>query len=164
VTGIVVADAGPLIGMARIGHINLLQSLYNSIIIPPRVFEELKVSSGKPGARAVSRAINDAWIKVVELKRGSESASLHLMVDTGEAESIQLALEQNADLLIIDDKRGRKTAKSRGIRVIGTGGILIYAKKSGLLGKVSPVLNELASAGYRLSPALCKRIIALADE
>ena len=161
---IVVADAGPLIGMSRIGHISLPQSLYNSIIIPPRVYEEIEVSSKKPGARAVSEAINEGWIKIVELKRESDSALLRLMVDTGEAESIQLALEQDAGLLIIDDKKGRKIARSRGIRVIGTGGILIYAKKAGLLGKVSPVLKELASVGYRLSPALCKRIIELADE
>ena len=163
-TRIVVADAGPLIGMARIGHLSLLQSLYNSIIIPPLVFEELKIPSDKPGARAVSEAINNGWIKIVELKRPSDSAILRLLVDAGEAESIQLALEQNARLLIIDDKKGRKTAKSRGIRVIGTGGILITAKKAGLLGKVSPVLNKLANAGYRLSPDLCKRIIELANE
>ena len=55
-TSIVVADAGPLIGMARIGHLSLLQRLYNSIVIPPHVFEELKISSGRPGARELSDA------------------------------------------------------------------------------------------------------------
>lgn len=163
-TSIIVADAGPLIGIARIGHISLLQSLYKSIIIPPRVLEELKISSDKPGAMAVSEAIRDGWIKIVELERASDSAVLRLLVDAGEAESIQLALEQNAHLLIIDDKKGRKTATSRDIRIIGTGGILISAKKAGLLEKVSPVLNELANAGYRLSPRLCKRIKELANE
>ncbi len=52
-TSIVVADAGPLIGMARIAHLSLVKRLYNSILIPPRVFEELKISSGKPGAKVV---------------------------------------------------------------------------------------------------------------
>ena len=163
-TSIIVADAGPLIGMARVGHIALLQSLYKSIIIPPRVLEELKISSDKPGARAVSKAIMDGWIKIVELKRPDDSTVLRLLVDAGEAESIQLALEQNARLLIIDDRKGRKTAKSSGIRIIGTGGILISAKKAGLLEKISPVLNELANVGYRLSPSLCKRIIELSNE
>ena len=163
-TRIVVADAGPLIGMARIGHLSLLQNLYNSIIIPPRVFEELKIPSDKPGASAVAKAIKARWIKIVELKRPSDSSTLSLLVDAGEAESIQLALEQNAHLLIIDDRKGRKIAKSRDIRIIGTGGILISAKKAGLLAKVSPVLNELANVGYRLSPGLCKRIIELANE
>lgn len=163
-TSIVVADAGPLIGMARIGHLSFLQRLYNSIMIPPRVFEELKISSGKPGAKVVSEALDAGWIEIADLKRPSDSAILRLLVDAGEAESIQLALEQNAGLLIIDDRKGRKTAKSHGIQVIGTGGILISAKKAGLLDKVSPILNELAGVGYRLSPELCKRIIELADE
>ena len=86
------------------------------------------------------------------------------MVDSGEAEAIQLATEQNATLLLIDDRKGRKTAKKRGIHIIGTGGVLIVAKKAGLLAEVSPVLKELASIGYRLSPALCERIIELAQQ
>ena len=163
-TSIVVADAGPLIGMARTGHLSLLQQLYNSILIPPRVFEELKISSGKPGAKVVSEALNAGWIEIADLKRASDSAILRLLIDAGEAESIQLALEQNAGLLIIDDRKGRKIAKSHGIQIIGTGGILISAKKAGLLGKVAPILNELAGVGYRLSPELCERIIELADE
>ena len=163
-TRIVVADAGPLIGMARIGQLSLLQNIYGSIIIPPKVFEELKIPSDKPGASAVSEAIKAGWIKIVELKRPSDSIILRLLVDAGEAESIQLAFEQNAHLLIIDDRKGRKIAKSRNIRIIGTGGILISAKETGLLIKVSPVLNELANVGYRLSPGLCKRIIELANE
>lgn len=163
-TSIVVADAGPLIGMARTGHLSLLQQLYNSIVIPPRVFEELMISSGKPGAKVVSEALNAGWIEIADLKRASDSAILRLLIDAGEAESIQLALEQNARLLIIDDRKGRKTAKSHGIQVIGTGGILISAKKAGLLGKVAPILDELAGVGYRLSPELCERIIELADE
>jgi predicted nucleic acid-binding protein len=164
VTNVVVADAGPLIGMARIGHLSLLQSLYNVITISPRVFEELKISSDKPGAKAASEAINAGWIRVVTLKRPSDSAILGSLIDAGEAESIQLALEQKARLLIIDDKKGRRAAKSRGAQVIGTEGILISAKKAGFLRKVSPILDELASVGYRLSPALCNRIIELAEE
>lgn len=64
-TSIIVADAGPLIGIARIGHIFLLQSLYKSIIIPPRVLEELKISSNKPGAMAVSEAIREVGLRLL---------------------------------------------------------------------------------------------------
>lgn len=163
-TSLVVADAGPLIGMARIGRLSLLQSLYGSVVIPPRVFEELKISSDRPGAKAISEAIHSGWIKIAELKSPSSSTILRLLLDAGEAEAIQLAMEQKARLLHIDDKKGRKTAKSRGIHVIGTGGVLITAKKARLLVEISPILKELASAGYRLSPALCERIIELADE
>jgi len=161
---VVIADAGPLIGMARIDHLYLLQRLFKIITISPRVFEELRISSDRPGAKAVAEAVNCGWIRIVALKRPEGSAILRLLIDAGEAESIQLALEQNARLLIIDDRKGRRAAKSRGIQVIGTGGILISAKKAGFLSRVSPIIDELASTGYRLSPQLCKRILELADE
>ena len=163
-TSTVVADAGPLIGIARVGYISILQGLYNSVTIPLRVFEELNTSSDKPGAKVLSEAISVGWLQVVKLKKPIDSAILRLIIDDGESESIQLALEQNARLLIIDDKKGRKAAKSRGIHVIGTGGILISAKKAGLLDEISQVLNNLAGVGYRLSPDLCDRILELANE
>jgi len=161
---VVVADAGPLIGIARVGHLSILRDLYSSVTIPPRVFEELNTSSNKPGAKVLSEAISAGWLQIVELKRPIDSAILRLLIDAGESESIQLALEQNARLLIIDDKKGRKAAKSRGLHVIGTGGILISAKKAGLLDEISQVLNNLAGVGYRLSPDLCDRILELANE
>ncbi len=110
-TSLVVADAGPLIGMARIGRLSLLQSLYGSVVIPPRVFEELKISSDRPGAKAVSEAIHSGWIKIAELKSPSSSTILRLLVDTGEAEAIQLAMEQKARLLLIDDRKDKKLQK-----------------------------------------------------
>ena len=75
-----------------------------------------------------------------------------------------MALEQNANILIIDDPRGRKIAKSRDIRIIGTGGILIAAKRKGILDKVVPIMDVRADVGYRLSPDLYQRILELADE
>jgi len=66
--------------------------------------------------------------------------------------------------LIIDDRRGREIASRRGIKIIGTGGLLVVAKRMGYLKKVTPVLNDLSRVGYRLSPELCKRIIELAGE
>ena len=89
---------------------------------------------------------------------------MDLLVDAGEAESIQLALEQKADILIIDDLKGRKIAKRRKVRIIGTGGVLIAANRKGLLDKVAPIINELAAEGYRLAPDLCQRLLELADE
>jgi predicted nucleic acid-binding protein len=161
---IVVADAGPLIGLARVNQLDLLEKLYLQITIAARVLEELKLSSAKPGAAMISAAIDAGWLRASQLKKKDDHSILNLLVDAGEAESIQLALEQNADILIIDDRRGRKTAKSHDIRIIGTGGILIAAKRKGILDKVSPIMDDLADVGYRLSPDLYQRILDLADE
>lgn len=161
---IVVADASPLIGISRSGHLTLLQKLYNEILIPARVREELKLSSNRPGSQSVLEAIHAGWIKCVTIHDKNQVAMLGRVIDAGEAEAIQLAIEQQADILLIDDRKGRKVAKYRGVPIIGTGSMLIAAKHAGLLDKVAPVLDALNHAGYRLSPALCEHIIRLAGE
>ena len=160
----VVADSGPLIGLARIGRLNLLRKLFGAVAIPPQVFQELKLSSERPGTKAILKAIDSGWIKLEKIKDPYKSRRLPLLVDAGEADAILLALEQNARVLIIDDKRGRRTAKNLKLPLLGIGGVLIAAKKAGYLEKVTSVLNDLADVGYRISPSLSNRIIELAGE
>ena len=162
--GVVVADAGPLIGMARADCLSLLQQLYKQIIIPPAVLGELRISSNRPGARMVSQAIQAGWIEMVNIQKPIDFPAFLSLGDAGEAESIQLALEKKADLLIIDDRKGRRVAERRGIRIMGTGGVLISAKRAGFLDNVSPILDRLAGEGYRMSPDLWRRIRKLAGE
>lgn len=160
----VVADTGPLIGLARIGRLNLLRRLFRTIAIPPQVFHELKLSSDRPGTKPILKAIDSGWIKLEKIKNPAKSRRLPLLVDAGEADAIMLALEQNAPMLIIDDKRGRRTAKNLKLPLLGTGGVLIAAKRVGHLKEVTSVLNDLTKAGYHISPSLSKRIIELAGD
>ena len=160
----VVADSGPLIGLARIGRLNLLRKLFGTAAIPPQVFQELKLSSDRPGTKAILKAIDSGWIKLEKIKNPDKSRRLPLLIDAGEADAILLALEQNARVLIIDDKRGRRTAKNLKLPLLGTGGVLIAAKRAGHLENVTSVLNDLANEGYHISPSLSKRIIELAGE
>jgi predicted nucleic acid-binding protein len=160
----VVADAGPLFGLARVGKLHLLQKLYSFVLIPQKVYEEITRASNKPGAKAISKAVLAGWIEVIYVENQQNVDKLNVLIDKGESEAIQLIKEQKLRTLIIDERKGRKIAKARGIHVIGTGTILIKAKKAGLLKEVSVVLHDLRKTGYRLSPALCKRILELAGE
>ena len=161
---IVVADAGPLIGISRVHHLTLLQQLYGEILIPERVRAELKLSSHRPGAQRILQAIQAGWIRSIPVQNSTQATLLGRIIDAGEAEAIQLAIEQHADLLLIDDLNGRKTARRKGVPITGTGGMLVVAKRAGFLKAVAPVVDELLLAGYRLSPALCQQILKLAGE
>ena len=147
----IVADTGPIIGLAKIGRISLLKKFATVVLIPPIVHKELY---GKIGSESeqIDQALND-FVHVVEL------GSLELNIDEplinlgeGEKQSILLAstLKREA-LLLIDDRAGRQAADTLNIPKIGLVGILLLAKKRGFIDNVGSLLQELRLAGYWLS-------------
>lgn len=150
---IVISDATPVMNLAVIGHLTLLQQLYAKITIPEAVYHEVCVAgAGQAGAQAVASAL---WIERRALADYTLAASLMTELDAGEAEAIALALEMKADLLLIDERRGRTVAAGLGVKHIGLLGALVEAKNSGFLTAVRPVLDSLiAQAGFWVSPAL----------
>jgi hypothetical protein len=160
----VVADAGPLIGFARIGLLHLLRQLYGRVLIPIQVFEELQTSEDRPGSRALRAALQEGWLESVSLAGGEELELLSLALGPGEAGAILLSGQHPYRFLLLDERRGRTVAKKRGLRVVGTGAVLLTAKQQGLLDRVSEALDQLAESGYRLSPELRNQILVLAGE
>lgn len=147
----IVADTGPIIGLAKIGRISLLKKFATVVLIPPIVHKELYGKIG-PESEQIDQALND-FFHVVEL------GSLELNIDEplinlgeGEKQSILLAstLKREA-LLLIDDRAGRQAADTLNIPKIGLVGILLLAKKRGFIDNVGSLLQELRLAGYWLS-------------
>lgn len=159
---IVVADAGPSIALARIGRLELLKQLYGSVVVPPAVLEEFQLDSGRPGATALDRALSAGWLEAMGAP--SEVMELKSLLDPGEAEAICLAEAIDCRFLLIDERRGRVIARHRGIPVVGTGGLLISAKRKGAIESVTAELDQLIENGYRLAPALVEEIRRLAGE
>ena len=164
--GIVVADTGPLIALGRVGHLKLLHDLYQGILIPPAVRDELHLGSGRPGAEQSAEALEQGWLQVREPSPGSAPSlsELVLILDLVEAEAILLAEEVDCRFLLIDERKGRAIAKRRGVPVVGMAGVLLAAKKRGLIDAVLPALKNLGRAGYRMSAGLTKEIARLAGE
>jgi predicted nucleic acid-binding protein len=158
----IVADAGPLIGLARIGRLELLRSLFASTILPSAVYTECVYASGKPGAAAIARAVDDRWLTVRALSK-PVPRDLPVGIGLGEREAIALALQLVCPVLV-DDKLARAAAQSAGLSVIGTGGLLLAAKSRSLIPSVGSALEELQGAGYHFSQELITKILELAGE
>jgi predicted nucleic acid-binding protein len=158
----IVADAGPLIGLARIGRLDLLRGLFDTTILPPSVYAECVRAPDKPGAVAIAEAVNGKWL-VVRSPSTTEASRLSTALGPGESDAIALAVELGC-LILVDDKLARGTARAAGLRVIGTGGVLLAAKARALLPSVAPLLEQLQAAGYHLSEDLVGRILELAGE
>jgi len=159
---IVVANAGPLIALAQINHFDLLRLLYGELYIPLAVREEVvSVGRTRPGAVEVNSA---DWIHIAEVRDTTAVQLLRDRLDAGESEAIVLALEMKADLLVIDETRGRRIAEGRGLRKTGTVGTLIMAKRQSLVPAVAPLLDRLLASGFRMGDGLYRTARILADE
>lgn len=152
---IVVSDSSPITNLIQIGQESLLEALFKSVVIPPSVQSELhKTHASLPLFIQVSAPTDNAFV-------------IHLQkeLDAGEAEAIALAKELKADLILIDERLGRAVVEREGFRFTGLLGVLIEAKKRGLISAITPLITDLeAIAGFRLSKATRAEAMRLANE
>ena len=154
-TRVVIADTGPLIALARIGQLDLLRRLYGRVVVPPAVHTELAIDSNRPGAKALAGVFAAGWADVVAVTDASVRLELDQLLGPGEAEAIALAEQEDTRFLLIDDARGRRTARSRGVPVVGVAGVLLAAKSRGELSAVEPRSRPFVQR--RLSPVAATR-------
>lgn len=151
----VVSNTTPLIALLKISRLDILRELFTEISIPRAVYQEIEAGKNKEYFQDVSR-LN--WIHIVEIHDKS-ALKYFLDLDAGESEAIVLATELEAGLLLMDEKLGRFHAKHAGLRVTGTIGVLIKAKKQGLVKAIKPLLYELKSKGIWIKENLISEIL-----
>jgi len=156
----IVCNAGPLISLARIDRLDILPALYDEIVVSPAVHREITNDDSLPGARALAEA---DWLKLVEVRDRGALEHLSSSLDAGEAETLALARELRSTAAI-DEKRGRRFAEELGISQTGTVGILLTAKRRGLIPFVRPLLDQLTEKGVRLSARLYEEACHLSGE
>ncbi len=151
---LVVSDTAPLNYLVQIGVEQVLNVLYDRILIPLAVFNEL-TAQGTPEIVRRWAEQQHAWLEVcaVQYPAGLEEAG----IDLGEREAIQLAKEQAADLVLIDERSGTRVAQEQGLTVTGTLGVLAQAARRGLV-DLDEMLSRLEQTTFRYTPALWERI------
>lgn len=159
---IVVSDTSPISNLAAIGKLGLLEQLYGSVIIPTAVYQELLNSGSTDLAVLAIQTVN--WIETRSVTNITLLQSLQNNLDVGEAEAIALAVELNADRLIVDERRGRNEAIKLGLRVTGILGILLAAKQQRLVPLIQPLLDDLIANGFWLREELYVEVLRLASE
>lgn len=152
---IVVSDTSPITALLTVGQIELLHRLYGDVRIPPSVAAEL---------RACHMDLPD-FIRMVPVADHPLLHRLQVTLDLGEAEAIVLAKTLKADLLIMDEALGRQAARIENLPVIGLMGVLMIAKKKGLLASVRGLVERLErEAGFYLSRTVKEQVIVAAGE
>ena len=145
-----VTNSTCLIGLERIGRLDLLPQVFSTVFAPPTVAAEVRTPA--------------SWLRIQAVQNSAVVATLKTQMDSGEAEAIALAMELGDVLLILDDKKARRVAGQIGLKVIGTVGMLLRAKRAGVIAEVKPLLTELLQANFRISDGIIQEALRLSGE
>lgn len=146
---IVVSDTTPLNYLVLIGHINILNEIFSRVIIPRSVWEELH----NPGTPELVRGWADSRPTWLEVRQASQKSIMTVgRLGAGEREAIALALELNADAILIDDRKGANESRKQGLITIGTLAIIVDASKRGLC-DLNDAFRKLAQTNFRFPNA-----------
>jgi hypothetical protein len=150
---IVVSDSSPLIALCRIGSLELLHDLFGQLVIPDAVWQEIVASH--PGKAGVTEIAAATWIARQSVKDRPLLKLLRQDLGAGESEAIVLAREMSAEVLLMDERRGREAAKCLGITCTGLIGVLIEGRRRGIVNDPASIAQDLRDiAGFWISDEL----------
>lgn len=159
----IVSDASSLGSLALIDYLWLLEAIYGTVVISEVVARELATAKN---AR-IQAVLSASWVKVQGPTEGAIATVQQQgqQFDLGDTHTLALALQINADEVLINERRGRQVAQGLGLSVIGIFGIVIVAKQRALIPSVRRVMDALVElAGFRISHQLYQKILKFVDE
>jgi predicted nucleic acid-binding protein len=154
-----VSNAGPLIHLSWIDHLDLLRHLFAEVVVPAQVADEvLRADDAVAGVTALRGVFATGLITVVEVSDLAALRERSRLLDIGEAAALELMRQLRADIVLLDDRRARIEAERLGMPMTGTVGLLKQARERGVIPSVIPILTELRRLGFWCSDALLERM------
>lgn len=157
-----VADTAPLIFLAKLKRLDLLQRGADKVITAPAVLREVEAYRDE-AAESIAEATRE-WLHVRSPVNATAVELLLVELDLGEAEAIVVARETTADRLVLDDLDARRYARRISVPVVGTLGLLLAAKLRGEIPQLRPELEKLVSVGFRIRQQLIDDMLNAAGE
>jgi predicted nucleic acid-binding protein len=155
---VVIADAGPLIALSRIGALDLLRGLFRQVLVTEEIRNEALPTADYPGKALIAEAFDAGWLACPGPFETSWQPT-NPGLDAGERSAIAAAVQMPGCLLIIDDRAGRAEAKSHNVAIIGTAAVIGLAKLQGLIPAARPFLERLQPAGYFIHPRIIETVL-----
>jgi uncharacterized protein len=161
-SSLVVSDTSPVRALNHLGLLHVLEDLFTTVLVPPAVRDELLKPTRTCPAIDISRM---PFLRVQPPQDLARVSSFGAALDPGEAEALVLAVEVHATLVLLDERKARRVAERLGLTPLGAVGVLLEAKKAGLLPAVRPLLIRLRDElAFFLSDPLLEKVLQLADE
>jgi predicted nucleic acid-binding protein len=155
---LVVADTGPINYLVLIDAIEVLPKLFEQVLVPAAVYDELSHADAPPPVRAFILRV-PAWLEIRRIPIAAAKVQTDPALDEGEWAAIALATSIGADLILMDDRAGVAAAYRRGLAVTGTLGVLDLAARRGLL-DIATVVARLKSTNFRYPPKIIEALLA----
>jgi uncharacterized protein len=162
---LVISDASPLIALSLVGQLPLLHALFGQVLVSPIVIQEVLTGQFDRGEAEIRAAFDEGWLSLCT----AQEAVIDLMgLDPGEKQSIMQAVtlmgEGRVPLLLMDELAGRAAAAEYQLQCLGTGGLIAFAKRKGLIPSAKDVLQELLQREFRISKAVIRKVLIGAGE
>jgi len=152
----VVSNTTTLIAFLGLGKLSILKDLFGKLIIPKAVHDEL--------SRKTTPSLEE-WIEVMEIKDRRAYSSFRRILGPGESEALCLCQQIGADAILLDDRRARLVARRLSLKATGTLGVLLHAKRAGLIAAVRPQIEKLEQeVKFRIAPRLREEVLRNAGE